>query len=181
MTSFVHVDQPTVHPGVQRAEALIARVQAARRDPIGSRALALLAIAAMVAAVLLVADNVVTSGDESGLLAAWTVLCGAAFAVLVLFASSLRTAVQDLASAWQAGAERRAIARSDARFLATAHSDPRVMKDLQAAMTRQQQPEAMAPAAAAAEVEAIPTRVPADVRIPTLYEAMRRMNSGRYY
>ena len=54
MTSFVHVDQPTVHPGVRRAEVLFGQIQAARAGSEGARPLIALFIVAIAAAVLVV-------------------------------------------------------------------------------------------------------------------------------
>ncbi|BEP64146.1 hypothetical protein GmRootV213_47000 [Variovorax sp. V213] len=182
MTSFVHVDQPTVHPGVQRAEVLFGQIQAARAGAKGSRPLIVLLIVAVVSAVLVVADTLVSNWDEGALLAAWAVLCGAAFGIAALFAGSLRNVFAGVAGAWNAAAQRRASARADARFLETAKNDPRVMQELQAATWRQQS-EGKVSTATAAKVDAL-ARVAArssEARMPTLYEAMRRMNSSRYY
>lgn len=90
MTSFVHVDQPTVHPGVQRAEILFGQLKAARAGANGSRPLIALLIVAVAAAVMVVADKLVSNWDEGALLAAWAVLCAAAFGIAALFAGSLR-------------------------------------------------------------------------------------------
>ncbi|MBT2333307.1 hypothetical protein J7E49_05255 [Variovorax paradoxus] len=182
MTSFVHVDQPTVHPGVQRAEVLFGQIKAARAGANGSRPLIALLIVAVVAAALVVADKLVSNWDEGALLAAWAVLCGAAFAGIALFAGPLRNAFARVAGVWNAAAQRRASDRADARFLETAKNDPRIMQELQAATWRQQS-EGTVPAAVAAKVDAL-ARVAArssEARMPTLYEAMRRMNSSRYY
>ncbi|QNK70510.1 hypothetical protein [Variovorax sp. PAMC26660] len=180
MTSFVHVDQPTVHPGVRRAEVLFGQIQAARAGANGARPLIALFIVAIAAAVLVVTDSLVTNWNEGGLLAAWTVFCVAAIALFVLFAGSVRKT--GLAASWRAAAQRRASARADARFLETAQSDPRVMQELQAAVWRQQS-EGTVSAAEVAKVDAL-ARMSGrsqDVRMPTLYEAMRRMNNSRYY
>ena len=181
MTSFVHVDQPTVHPGVQRAEVLFGQIKAARGAG-GSRPLIVLLLVAVVASVLVVADKLVTNWDEGALLAAWTVLCGAAFAVIALFASSLRSPFARVATVWQAAAARRAADRADARFLDTAKNDPRVMQELQAAMWRQQA-DGGVDAAVVAKIDAVARMAQRteEARMPTLYEAMRRLNSSRYY
>jgi hypothetical protein len=171
MTSFVHVDQPTVHPGVHRAEVLFGQIQAVRAGANGARPLITLFVLAIVAAVLVVADKLVSNWDEGALLAAWTLLCAGAIGLFALFAGSLRKPEGGIAGFWRAAAARRAAARADARFLETAKSDPRVMQELQAAMWRQQA-EGTVPAADVAKIEA---------RMPTLYEAMRRMNGSRYY
>lgn len=177
MTSFVHVDQPTVHPGVERASALIDQIQAARRNPQSARPLVLLLIAALVAAALVTADKLVSNWDEGHLLAAWTVLCAAGFAVLALYANVLRAGVQRIAALWQGFAQRRAAGQADARFLASAQSDPRIMQELQIAMTRQRD----AVTAVQPALRAAPVVETAAATSPTLYEAMRRMNSARYY
>lgn len=180
MTSFVHVDQPTVHPGVRRAEVLFGHIQAARAGGNGTRPLIALLIVAIAAAVLVVTDALVSNWNEGGLLAVWTVFCLAAIALFALFAGSIRES--GVAGAWRAAAQRRAAARADARFLETAKSDPRVMQELQAAMWRQQTQGNVA-ATEVAKIDAL-ARMSVrsqEVRMPTLYEAMRRMNSSRYY
>jgi hypothetical protein len=180
MTSFVHVDQPTVHPGVRRAEVLFEQIQAARAGTEGARPLIALFIVAIAAAVLVVADTLVSNWNEGALLAAWTIFCLAAIALFALFASSVRKS--SIAGLWQAAAERRVAARADARFMETAKNDPRVMQELQAAVWRQQS-EGTVPAAAVAKIDALARMSirSQEARMPTLYEAMRRMNSSRYY
>jgi len=182
MTSFVHVDQPTVHPGVERAEILLARIQAARAGGNGARPLIALLILAVLAAAAVVADNLVTHWDEGALLAAWAVLSAAVFAGVALYASTLRSVFARVAGVWNAAAQRRAAARADARFLATAKSDPRIMQELQAATWREES-QGKIPAAAAAKVDALARMAERsnEARMPTIYEAMRRMNSSRYY
>ncbi|WP_198085203.1 hypothetical protein [Variovorax sp. E3] len=166
MTSFVHVDQPTVHPGVRRAEVLFGQIQAARAGANGARPLIALLIVALLivaiaAAVLVVTDVLVSNWSEGGLLAVWTVFCVAAIALFAVFAGSVRKT--GMAGLWRAASERRAAARADARFLETAKNDPRVMQELQAAVWRQQS-EGAVPAAEAAKIDAV-----------------ARANSSRYY
>jgi hypothetical protein len=180
MTSFVHVDQPTVHLGVRRAEVLFGQIQAARAGAKGTRPLIALLIVAVAAAVLVVTDSLVSNWNEGSVLAVWTVFCLAAIALFALFASSVRQS--SVGDALRAAAQRRASARADARILDTAKSDPRVMQELQAAMWRQQSQGTVA-AADVAKIDAV-ARMSVrsqEARMPTLYEAMRRMNSSRYY
>lgn len=180
MTSFVHVDQPTVHPGVRRAEVLFGQIQAARTGTEGGRPLIALFIVALASAVLVVADTLVSNWNEGSLLAAWMIFCLAAIGLFVLFAGSVRES--RLAGFWHAAAKRRASDRADARFMETAKNDPRVMQELQAAVWRQQS-EGTATDAAVAKIDALAkmSSRSKEVRMPTLYEAMRRMNSSRYY
>ncbi len=176
MTSFVYVDQPTVHPGVRRAEVLFDQIQAARASTESARPLIALFVVAIAAAVLVVADTLVSNWNEGTLLAAWAVFCLAAITLFALFANSVRKS--SIAGLWRAASERRA----DARFLETAKNDPRVMQELQAAVWRQQS-EGTASVDAVAKIDALArmSNRSQEVRMPTLYEAMRRMNSSRYY
>lgn len=182
MTSFVHVDQPKVHPGVHRAEVLFDRINAARSTPAGTRHLLALLLIAVVAVALVVADTLVSNWNESRLLAAWVVLCGALFAGVALYADVIRGAVLRVATGFRGIAARQAAARADARFLETAQNDPRVMQELQAAITRRNSDVEVASRKTAAMVSApAPRRTAERGQMPTLYEAMRRLNASRYY
>ncbi|MGJ7509169.1 hypothetical protein [Variovorax sp. GT1P44] len=182
MTSFVHVDTPETHPGVVRAEAVIERIRGARRGFDGARGLAALLLGAIVASLLVVADRLMATSEEGGLLVAWVVLWGVAFVAIALFAGTARSlATRAIASARES-ARRRAAARADEQFMAYARHDPRILRDLQAIATRQ---EAAAEAETSVDIktqalERIAKRSPS-VRAPTLHEAMRRVNLGQYY
>lgn len=178
MSSFVHVDQPLSHPGVARAEQVIGYVQEQSRQFKGTRGLSAVLLAAIVAALVAVADKFVTHWTDGSLLAAWMVMWLVAFVGLALFAGAARSAAARGLQAWQGAARKMAVARADAQLMEAARQDPRVMTDLQAAMTRD---EAWAPVASLAAAPATAAlEVPA-VRMPTVYEAMRRLNSSRYY
>lgn len=134
MTSFVHIDYSYDHPGVVRAEAALQTVGEMGRGLMGSRGIAALLMAAVLSALLLIADRLVDTG--SGLLAAWMVLWFVAFAGLALFSTPLRqlaNAVVKSLDGWSASV---AEARADQRLWATTRADARVMADLQAAMAR---------------------------------------------
>lgn len=184
MTSFVHVDQPTSHPGVARAEVLIERLRATRKSFDGARGLAALLLAAIVSSLLVVADKLMSTWTENGgLLVAWVVLWAVAFLSLALFAGSVRGFAARAIAAARGAARRRAMARADADFLAYAQFDQRILRDLQAVATHQESLEE-SPAVAVAQPSpslAVVSRRSADVRVPTLYEAMRRVNLGKYY
>lgn len=174
MSSFVHVDQPLSHPGVARAEQVIGYVQEQSRQFNGARGLSAVLLAAIVAALVAVADKFVTHWTDGSLLAAWMVVWLVAFLAMALFAGAARHVAARSLAAWQATHKRMAAARADTQLLEAARSDARVMNDLQAAITRSEVFEPLeSPAAAALQVPA--------VRMPTVYEAMRRMNSSRYY
>jgi CRP-like cAMP-binding protein len=166
MTSFVHVDQPATHPGVARAEAVIDHIRAARRSFDGARGLAALLLAAIVASLLVVADKLMSTWNDGGLLVAWLVLWGVAFAAIAFFAGTARSLAVRAMSGVHAAARRRAAARADDEFMAFAKHDPRILRDLQAIASRQEADTAEESAANAT---------------PTLYQAMRRVNLGQYY
>ena len=174
MTSFVHVDQPATHPGVARAEAVIDHIRAARRSFDGARGLAALLLAAIVASLLVVADKLMSTWNDGGLLVAWLVLWGVAFAAIAFFAGTARSLAVHALSGMRAAAERRAAARADEQFIAYAKHDPRILRDLQAIASRQE-------ADAAEEPVTVAKAASADAAAPTLYQAMRRVNLGQYY
>ena len=175
MTTFVHVDQPMQHPGVARAEAVIDQLRSARKSFDGARGLAALLLGAVVSAVLVVADRIVVHMADGGLLVGWIVLWGLAFMALALLADTGRSLAERAAASWKRGVERRALARADAQFMAYAQFDPRVMHELQVALTRQKALEAEAPQQAPAE------SLESKAKIPSLYEATRRVRTSYYY
>lgn len=178
MTTFVHVDQPTSHPGVDRAEAVIDRLRAARQTFDGARGLAALLLGAVVSAVLVIADRLVVNMTDGGLLFGWVVLWGLAFVALALLADTARSISQRVAASWKSGARRRELARADAQFMAYAQFDPRVMHELKAAEARQQSTVEAALPVQAAVVKSAPVT---HSRIPTMYEATRRVRTSYYY
>ena len=87
MTSFVHVNIPTEHPGVARAERAFAALRDLGRNFDGARGAASLLLAAVVAALLVVANQVIDTWTEGHLLAAWIALWTVAFAAIGLLAA----------------------------------------------------------------------------------------------
>ena len=134
MTAFAHVDHPTQHPGVVRAERLAQNAGEFMRRIDGARANASLLLAAIVAALLVAANQVVDSWTEGHLLAAWIVMWVVAFAALALLTTPVKTATLSL----RAGLTRRKAARrqaaDDDRFWQVALTDARVMADISRAM-----------------------------------------------
>jgi hypothetical protein len=135
MTSFVHVDYPVEHPGVVRAERVIANIQQAARSFDATRAGASLLLAAIVAALMVVANQVIDTWTEGHLLAAWIVMWLVAFAAIALFAAPAKRA----AKAAHAGMQRWAAARKqdaeDRQLWNLALNDARVMADISRAMS----------------------------------------------
>lgn len=134
MTTFVHVDYPTQHPGVARAENAAHALKQAAHSFDGARGAATLLLAAVVSALLVVANQVVDTWGEGHLLAAWMVLWLVAFAGLALLAAPARRAGAALRTLRQGWAESRRQAAEDEKTWNVALQDARVMADLQRAM-----------------------------------------------
>ena len=130
MTSFAHVDYPNEHPGVVRAENAAAAIKDIAHNFDGARGAASLLLAAVVSALMVVANQVIDTWSEGHLLAAWVV----AFAALALLTLPARRMAVALRAGTQAWAERRRRAAEDARTWQVAMQDPRVMAELNHAM-----------------------------------------------
>ena len=135
MTAFAHVDHPTEHPGVVRAERLAASLKHAASRLDGARAGASLLLAAIVAALMVVANQVVDTWTEGHLLAAWIVMWAVAFAALALLATPAKRAVAALRAASSRWAVARKQAADDEKLWSVALTDARVMADISRAMS----------------------------------------------
>lgn len=130
MSSFIHVENPSRHAGAERAVSFFTRLGATVRRFDGARGMAALLLSAIVASMLVVADRIMSTNEEGGLLLAWVVLWGVAFIGLALFADTARSAGVRIANALRTGSQRRADARADAELLAAARQDSRMMAEL---------------------------------------------------
>src|SRR6185436_10923112 len=88
--------------------------------------------AAIVSSLLVAADKLMTTWNDGGLLVAWLVLWGVAFAALAFFAGTARTLAIRAVVTVRAFAARRAEARADEQFLEYAKFDPRILRELRA-------------------------------------------------
>ncbi|MDH4447085.1 MAG: hypothetical protein QE488_05540 [Acidovorax sp.] len=134
MTSFVHVYYPTEHLGVVRAENAAAALKSAAAGFDGARGAATLLLAAVVSALLVVANQVIDTWGDGHLLAAWMVLWLVAFAALALFATPARSAGVVLRRVAKSWAQSRRRAADDQRTWQVAMRDPRIMAELNHAM-----------------------------------------------
>jgi hypothetical protein len=134
MTHFVHPDFRDVHPGVERVEraATALKDMASRFD--GVRGGASLLLAAVVSALVVVANQVVDAWGDGHLLAAWMVLWVVAFAALALLAAPARRAAALLRGSAHAWTEARRRDAEDQRTWNAALRDARIMADLSRAM-----------------------------------------------
>lgn len=136
MTSFIQPSFPTQHPGVVRIESALATVRAMRQGFDSTRGLSVMLLAAMVSALVVVADQLIDTWADGHLLAAWVALWLIGFAALAMFSAPARRLAVTVVSALNAWSARLARARADERLWALAKADPRVMADLDAARSR---------------------------------------------
>lgn len=101
-----------------------------------ARALGALLLAAMVAALVVVADHYINTWADGHLFLAWVALWAVVFAATALLATPTRALAQRTMRGLDAWARERAQARADARLWALAKSDHRVMAELVQARAR---------------------------------------------
>ena len=109
---------------------------AVRDERTSSRALATLLLAAGVAALVVMADQLLDTWAERHEMAAWLVLWGIAVGAIALLrgvSRMLARKAMGLLDGWSAGVAQR---RADERLWAMAQTDTRLMADLQAALDR---------------------------------------------
>ncbi|CAN5400017.1 hypothetical protein BH10PSE16_BH10PSE16_33640 [soil metagenome] len=155
MTRFINAPYSDHHQGADRVDAAMDAAQHPLQSLAGTRGIALLLGSAMVAAVMVVAYEVMDTTTEGHLLVMWMVLWLALFAVLAFFAGTARHISTRLVGSLDAWSRRVAEARADQRLWAIAKADPRVMADLQTAMAHHEVlAEANADAAPASSAQA---------------------------
>ena len=136
MTSFVQPSFPSQHPGVVRVEAAIGTIRTMRKEFDSTRSLSVMLLAAMVSALVVVADQLIETWADGHLLAAWVALWLIGFVALAMFAAPARRLAAGAVAALNAWSARTAMARADARLWKIAQADPRVMAELNAALAR---------------------------------------------
>jgi hypothetical protein len=138
MSTFIHTQYSNEHPGVQRVESAIQGALLLRHRWSSVSGLAALLVTSIVAAVLVVAYEVMDSVVEGNLLVMWMALWALAFIGLAFYSGTIRNMVTGAKSGLDRWAHGQAKARADERLWVIAKSDSRVMADLHSAITRQQ-------------------------------------------
>lgn len=137
MTSFVHPSFPTSHAGAERLESAANSVQAGIKGLDSPRTLATLLLAAVVAALLVVANQVIEAVTDGHLLMAWVALWLVAFAAIAILANPARRTARNLREGYAEWRVARQAAESDRILWESALNDSRIMAEINAAMTRQ--------------------------------------------
>lgn len=107
-----------------------------RSNPDGARGLATMLLAAVVAALVVVADRLISTWADGHLLLAWVVLWAVIFAGTALFAGTARQMASRAVTVLDGWSKALAEKRADARLWELAKSDPRVMSELLVARQR---------------------------------------------
>ena len=113
-----------------------AGVYRARRHFDGARGLAALLLAAVVAALVVAADRLISTWADSHLFLAWVGLWVVIFAGSALFAGTARRLARRAMRSLDGWSQTRAQARAEARLWDLAHRDPRLMAELTQARQR---------------------------------------------
>jgi hypothetical protein len=132
----------------------------------GARGLAALLLAAVVAALVVVADQVIESWVDGHVFLAWVLLWAVVFAATLVFAGTARRMgmrAMAVLNRWSMAAAQR---RAEARMWEIAKTDPRVMSELVAAQQR-------------ADVDLTATSVPDTDTDTVLRLARAQMPAGR--
>lgn len=107
-----------------------------QRQSDGSRSLAAMLLAAVVAAMVVLADRLVSTWADGHLLLAWVFLWVVVFAGLALFADSARRVARRGIVVLDSWSQSMAEARAETRLWEMARHDPRLMSELTLARTR---------------------------------------------
>ena len=134
--NFVHVEYSTSHPGIERAEQAVANLKRMGESFSPTRTLAAMLLAAVVAAFVVVADQMMDTWADGHLLAAWVTLWAVAFAAAGLFAGTSKKLASQIKNGLDAWSAKLAQNRADDRMWAMAQTDSRLMADLHSAMGR---------------------------------------------
>jgi len=136
MSRLVNAEYPQSHAGVARFERGLGSLAQTARGMASARGAATMLLAAIVSALLVVANELVETWTEGHLLAAWVVLWAVGFAAIALLAEP----ASKLAAELKAGLKARAVARkqevADERLWEAALTDARVMADVSRAMSQ---------------------------------------------
>lgn len=136
MNTFVQPERPIEHQGVVRLERAVHLLGRIGRRVGRTRNLVALLLAGALSALVVVADQIISTWNDGQLLLAWVALWSVLFAALALSAEVVFGWFARFQLAWKdqrAAAARRA---ADLQIWRVAQTDPRCMAELQAARFR---------------------------------------------
>lgn len=124
------------HPSPEQIEAALLTARDLHRGFDGSKGMAALLLAAIVSAMLVVADQLLETWVDGHLMAAWVALWAIGFVALALLAGTVRRFSARVFVALDEWAARKAQSRADERLWSIALQDARLMTDLQSVLAR---------------------------------------------
>ena len=136
MASFIQPGFPSHHAGGVRFESALASARALRRRFDSAKGLSAMLLAAMLSALVVVADQLIETWVDGGLMVAWVALWLLGFGALAMFSLPARKWTASAMGELKAWSGRVAQRRADERLWALARTDARVMADLDAARAR---------------------------------------------
>ncbi|MFN3492922.1 MAG: hypothetical protein ACK40L_00285 [Hydrogenophaga sp.] len=135
MSTFANPSPLSLRAGTVTATNVAAAASAARPAE-SARGLSILLLAAMVAALVVLADRLISTWADGHLLLAWVFLWVVVFAGMALLADTARTLAARTLQSLDGWSQALAQARADARLWSIAQNDPRLMQELQQAVAR---------------------------------------------
>lgn len=136
MNSYVYPSPRNAASGVSQPAVKTGSLRALWQRMDGAKSLAAMLLAAVASALVVLADQLISTWADEHLFVAWIALWLVAFAALALLASSCRQLSSGLLKNLALRRERARKNRADERMWALARTDSRVMADLQAAISR---------------------------------------------
>jgi len=134
--SFVHLEYSTSHPGVERFERVVNAADGLRKGWTATRGLAGVLLAAMVATLVVLADQLMDTWADGHLMAAWLLMWVIGFSAMALLAPTARSLAARVMTGLDGWSQNVARRRADERLWDLARKDSRVMADIQAAASR---------------------------------------------
>lgn len=145
-----------------------------------SRSLAALLLAAVVAAMVILADRLVSTWADGHLLLAWVFLWVIVFAGMALFADSARRMARRGMVVLDSWSQSMAEARAETRLWEMARHDPRLMSELTLARTRAEQDEPADAFDAALAPLGLPVHATAAVSESSYWERLGQARAARH-
>jgi|CryBogDrversion2_11_1035321.scaffolds.fasta_scaffold02940_3 hypothetical protein len=136
MISFMNPHFSQSHPGVGRLERVVQAAQRTASYIDSARGVATFLLAAIVATMMVVANEVIETWTDGHLLMAWIALWVVAFSILAIFAQPIKAFVEGVSAQWSQWKEARHSKEQDQRMWEVAQHDPRLMSELRCAMQR---------------------------------------------
>ncbi len=136
MNSFMNPHFAQTHPGVGRLERLAQALQVSASFIDSAKGLATLLLSALVATLMVVANQIIETWTDGHLLVAWTLLWVIAFSLLAIFAQPILAFVVKLTRQWGEWKDRQYARGQDARMWEVAQQDPRLMSEIRCALQR---------------------------------------------